>query len=136
MRCGPGHWRRGERHMSPNKLYRDPANGIFRGVCAGIADYFGISVGLVRILTVLGVFVFSFPVVIGYLVLGFVLDPKPSGLYRSPDEESFWRRARVDPKGTVSDIQQKFRDVERRIREAEAYVTSSEFRLNRDFKEL
>lgn len=121
---------------SRNKLYRDPKNGMIRGVCAGIADYFGISVGIVRVAAVAGVFFFSLPVVIGYLIMGFALNPKPDGLYKSSDEEVFWRRTRVDPSRTVSEIQHKFREVERRIRDAEAYVTSSEFKLNRDFKEL
>ena len=121
---------------SPNRLYRNPENGIVRGVCAGIADYFGISVVPVRIAAVAGLIFFTLPVVIGYLILGFVLDPKPAGLYRSTEEESFWRRARTDPQATVSDVRARFRDIERRIRDAEAYVTSSQFKLNRDFKEL
>lgn len=122
--------------QSPNKFYRDPQNGFIRGVCAGIADYFGISVLPVRIATVIGLFFFSFPLIIAYFVLGFVMPVKPANLYRNRDEEQFWQRTRVDPKRTVSEIQQKFREIERRIRDAEAHVTSSEFKLNREFKEL
>lgn len=122
--------------QSPNRFYRDPQNGIIRGVCAGIADYFGISVVPVRIAAVIGLFFFSFAVIIAYFVLGFVMPVKPAGLYRDSEEEQFWRRTRVDPKRTVSEIQQKFREIERRIRAAEAHVTSSEFKLNREFKEL
>jgi hypothetical protein len=36
----------------------------------------------------------------------------------------------------VSDISQKFREIERRIRAAEAHVTSSEFKLKGDFRDL
>lgn len=121
---------------SPSRLYRDPANGIVRGVCAGIADYFGISVGAVRIAAVAGLIFFFVPVAIGYLIMGFVLDPKPAGLYTSSEEEGFWRKARTDPHATVSEIQARFRTIEKRIRDAEAYVTSSQFKLNRDFKDL
>lgn len=122
--------------FSPNRFYRDPKNGIIRGVCAGIADYFGIPVVPVRIAMIVAFFLFSVPVALAYLILGFVLNPKPDGLYRSEDEERFWRRTRVDPHRTVSEFQQKFRSVEKRIRDAEAYVTSSEFKLNRDFRNL
>ena len=122
--------------FSPNRLYRDPENGVISGVCAGIADYFGISVTPVRVAAVIGLIFFFLPVVIGYIAMGYFLKPKPADLYASAVEEAFWRRTRVDPSRTVSEIQQKFRGIERRIREAEAYVTSSEFKLNRDFKEL
>lgn len=134
-RRGPGanvDWQQ----FSPTRFYRDPKNGIIRGVCAGISDYFGISVVPVRIGVIIAFFLFSVPVALAYLILGFVLNPKPDGLYRSEDEERFWRRTRVDPHRTVSEFQQKFRSVEKRIRDAEAYVTSSEFKLNRDFKNL
>ena len=122
--------------FSPNRLYRDPENGVIRGICAGIADYFGISVIPIRVAAVIGLIFFFIPVVIAYFAMGYFLKPKPTGLYASEDEEAFWRRTRIDPSRTVSEIQQKFRGIERRIRDAEAYVTSSEFRLNRDFNEL
>jgi phage shock protein C len=64
------------------------------------------------------------------------LKAKPAGLYASPEEEDFWRRTRMDPGRTVADIGQKFREIERRIRAAEVHVTSSEFKLKRDFREL
>ncbi|NQV57809.1 MAG: envelope stress response membrane protein PspC [Rhodospirillales bacterium] len=121
---------------SPSKLYRDPEHGIIMGVAAGIADYFGISRTTVRIVMVLALVFFTLPTFFGYLIAAFAVKPKPDGLYTSSEDEEFWRRTRVDPKRTVADIQQKFRTVERRIRQAEAYVTSSEFKLKRDFKEL
>ncbi|MEV8877394.1 PspC domain-containing protein, partial [Mesorhizobium ciceri] len=35
-----------------NTLYRDPENGRIAGVCAGLANHFGMETWLVRILTV------------------------------------------------------------------------------------
>jgi phage shock protein C len=124
------------KHYGRSRLYRDPENGVLMGVCAGLADHFGISVVGVRIAAFLGLIFFFVPVACAYLIMGFFLKPKPPGLYATEEEESFWRRTRVDPKRTVSDIQQRFREIERRIRNAEAYVTSSEFKLKRDFKEI
>ena len=121
---------------SPSRLYRDPANGMLMGVCAGIADYFGMPRWLVRVGAVFMLFAFTFMTVFTYLALGFALKPKPLDLYASEDEERFWRTARVDPKRTVGDLQSRYRTVEKRIRDAEAFVTSSEFRLRRDFRQL
>jgi phage shock protein C len=121
---------------SPNRLYRDPDHAMLMGVCAGIADYFGLPRWLVRVGMVILLFTFHFFAVAGYVAMGFFLKPKPADLYKSAEEEEFWRRTRVDPKRTVADVQSKYRDIERRIRDAEAFVTSSEFKLRRDFRKL
>ena len=124
------------RDWSPNRLYRDTEHGMMMGVCAGIADYFGAPRWAVRLGAVFLLFAFTFMTVIVYFSMGFFLKPKPIDLYADADDERFWRRTRVDPKSTVSDIQAKFRAVEKRIRDAEAFVTSSEFKLRRDFRKL
>ena len=131
-----GNTKPGDYRPSPNRLYRDPENGMLMGVCAGIADYFGVAPAGVRIAAVIALFLFTVPILLGYILAGFLLKVKPAGLYASPEEENFWRRTRVDPRRTVSDIQQKFRDIERRIRAAEAHVTSTEFKLKQDFRDL
>ncbi len=118
------------------RLYRDTEHSMVMGVCAGIADYFGAPRWLVRVGAVFALFAFTFMTVIVYFSMGFFLKPKPIDLYANEDEERFWQRTRVDPKRTVSDIQSKFRSVEKRIRDAEAFVTSSEFKLRRDFRKL
>ena len=54
-RRGPRRQRRrrdGGRY-NPNLLYRDPRNGRIMGVCAGIADYFDVRPGFVRLMTVI-----------------------------------------------------------------------------------
>ena len=121
---------------SPSRLYRDPDNGMMMGVCAGIADYFGIARWIVRVGAVVLLFAFTFMTVIAYFALGFILKPKPLDLYANAEEERFWRDTRVDPKRTVGDLQSKYRHIEKRIRDAEAFVTSSEFKLRRDFRGL
>ena len=123
-------------HSSPNRLYRDPDNGPFLGVCAGVAEYFGVTPLAVRVATVFGLIFFTLPTVIAYGAAGLFLERKPSGLFANTDEEDFWRAVRVDPNQTVSDLNHSFRDMERRLRAAEAYVTSSEFKLNRDYRDL
>lgn len=39
--------------MEPKKLYKDRQNSMICGVCAGLAEYTGIDVTVVRLLTVL-----------------------------------------------------------------------------------
>ncbi|WP_020600099.1 PspC domain-containing protein [Spirosoma panaciterrae] len=48
------------------------------GVCAGLADYFGIDRALVRILFVIGIFLPHFPAVIIYIIMWIVLPERRS----------------------------------------------------------
>ena len=105
-------------------------------MCAGIADYFGVSVGLVRFLTFLNALFFTMPTLFGYVIAALVLQRKPEHLYSSREEEAFWRSVRLEPSRTARDLLRKFQELERRLRAAEARVTSSEFKLRRQFKDL
>jgi phage shock protein C len=121
---------------SRRRLYRDGRRAWLAGVCAGIADYFGVSPGLVRLLVFLSALFFTFPTVLGYLIAAFVLPRRPADMYESEEEERFWRSVRLEPARTAHDLTRKFQDLERRLRAAEARVTSSEFKLRRQFKDL
>ncbi|MSP66660.1 MAG: envelope stress response membrane protein PspC [Alphaproteobacteria bacterium] len=125
-----------ERPPSPARLYRDTERGIFFGVAAGIADYVGIRPWAVRLGLVIAAIPFTFPLVVGYLIAGCALQPRPVGLYRSEEEAEFWRSVRTEPQRTAHDLGLKFADIERRLRQAEAHVTSREFRLRREIGEL
>ena len=121
---------------SRQRLYRDTRRAWLAGVCAGIADYFGVSAGLVRFLTFLSAVFFTMPAVFGYFIAALVLKRRPEHLYASGEEEAFWRSVRLEPSRTAHDLLRKFQELERRLRAAEARVTSSEFRLRRQFKDL
>ena len=60
---------------SRRKLTRNSQNAMVGGVCSGVADYFGIDVTLVRVLTVLGV-VFGLGSVAVAYIAAWVLLPK------------------------------------------------------------
>ncbi len=115
------------RRVSPNRLYRDPRRGKVAGVCAGIAGYFGINVTFVRCCALLSLLIFTFLTLIAYVGAALLLDPMPEDLYASHEEAAFWREVRVTPSGTIHDIRHKFREIERRLRGMESYVTSPEF---------
>ena len=122
--------------LSPNRLYRDRQRGVILGVCAGIADYFGISPLMVRIATLIGLFVFTVPVFFAYFIAAMLIPRKPETLYTSGKEEQFWRAVRTEPTQTVRELRHKFREIERRLRLMEGWVTSREFKLNREFRDL
>jgi phage shock protein C len=128
--------RRAYPEPSRRRLYRDGRRAWLAGVCAGIADYFGISVGLVRFLTFLSAILFTMPTVFGYFIAALLLKRRPEHLYASREEEAFWRSVRLEPSRTAHDLLRKFQELERRLRAAEARVTSSEFKLRRQFKDL
>lgn len=121
---------------NPNRLYRDTRNARVMGVCAGIADYFGVKVGVIRFLTILAMIFTGGWAIIPYLVMGFALDPKPALLYERPEEDEFWRGARTRPDYTSADLRRRFDEAERRTRDLEAYITSKRFRLDRELRGL
>ncbi len=127
---------RNDGQPSRRRLYRDPRRAWLAGVCAGIADYFGVSPGLIRLLTLVSAMFFTFPTLLGYVIAAFVLERRPDDMYASAKEEAFWRSVRLEPSRTAHDLIRKFQDLERRLRAAEARVTSSEFKLRRQFRDL
>jgi phage shock protein C len=119
------------------RFYLDKRNKRFMGVCAGIADYFGWDATWVRVgfvaATVLGVGFLPFV----YIAVGFIADPKPSMLYdESPENRQFWKSVRVSPQRTVRDVHASFRESDRRLRDIEAYVTSSNRSLANEIDKL
>ncbi len=121
---------------NPHRLYRDPQHGVVGGVCAGIADYFGFRPGLVRLAVALGLFFFTPPVILAYVIAVLVLPVKPPVVYRNPEEEAFWRGVSIKPDRTLAGLTQRFRDFEKRVGNLEAHVASNEFELNRAIRNL
>jgi phage shock protein C len=125
--------------MTPRhtKFYLDKRNKKWLGVCAGIADYTGLDVTLIRIgavlLTVLGSGMF----LIAYVVAAWMAPTKPSELvHESPEQTKFWQGVRASPARTVRDVRSRFRDIDRRLADVETYVTSSNSRLAREIEQL
>ena len=125
--------------MTPRhtKFYLDKRNKKWLGVCAGIADYTGLDVTLIRIgvvlLTVLG----SGMTIIAYLIAAWLAPNKPSELaFETPEETKFWQGVRASPARTVRDVRSRFRDIDRRLADVETYVTSSNSRLAREIEQL
>jgi len=123
---------------SRTKFYRDKANAKWKGVCAGLADYTGLDVTLVRIgvvvITILGGFPWT---LIAYWVAVWMSPVKPRELaYDSVEEVKFWQGVRTNPRRTTRLVRSRFRDIDRRLGDIEAYVTSSHGRLAREIENL
>lgn len=121
---------------NPHRLYRNPQRGLLGGVCAGVAEYFGVQPALVRLAVLVGMLFFAPPLMIAYVIAVIALPIRPAELYRNPEEEAFWRTVSNKPDRTLAGLTQRFRDFEKRITGAEAYVASKEFELNRAIRDL
>jgi phage shock protein C len=119
------------------RFYLDKRNKRFMGVCAGIADYFGWDATWVRVAAVAATIMGVGFLPLVYLAAGFIADPKPTMLYDESDEERrFWKNVRVAPQRTVRDVHASFRESDRRLRDLEAYMTSSNSRLSNEIEQL
>lgn len=121
---------------SPIRLYRNTQRGQLFGVCAGLADYFGMGDGLVRVLAVLFLVVFPPQTLLIYLIAAAVMKKRPPDLFRNPEEERFWRSVAGRPDRTFHTLQHKFRTLEERLAGLERHVTSREYALDREFRDL
>lgn len=131
-RPGGGHG--GEQR--PSRLYRNTERGKIFGVCAGLADYFGVSVFIVRIVAVIALFMFTLPTLVCYFLAALLISRAPEYHYQSDAEKEFWRQVRVKPSESLSRLRHRYREQEQRIRSMEAFVTSSEAKLHQAFRDL
>ena len=149
--------------MNGKSIYRDTKHGRIAGVCAGIAEYFGLEVWLVRILTVTAFFLLAGPFVfVTYIACWFIFDKKPehmnapgyqqqtssgAGQNWANSSSAQQRGEKVEvktrvwqagepPRQAFHDISNRFQTIEQRLRKMETYVTSREFQLNREISRL
>ena len=132
------------------ELLRDDRNGKIAGVCAGIADYFGWELWLVRIITVSAFFLGAGGFVfVLYIAAWVVLEKMSKAAFRatttaelSPATEKvvevktrLWQRGEA-PKDALQHLTNQFNGLELRLRDLERHVTSAKFQLNREFNSL
>ena len=129
-------WGRYDEFLNHHRLYRDTENGRVAGVCAGIADYFGVRRKIVRLATILGLVFFFVPTAIAYVALAVILPRKPMALYASPEEEVFWRGVRTAPDDTLKALRHKFSALEQRLAGMEKTVTSPDYDLRSKFRDI
>lgn len=117
---------------NPHRLYRDKENAIIAGVCAGLADYFGLNRKGLRLITAIGT-LFFFPFVVpAYIILAIILPTRPENLYKDENQEKFWRGVSMAPSDVFGNLSHRFRELDLRLQKMEAYVTSREFEMDRE----
>jgi phage shock protein C len=121
---------------SRTRFYRDKQNGKLMGVCAGIADYTGFDVSLVRIGFLATVFMSGGSVLPLYFIAGWVAPTKPRELDYGSEERRFWQGVRASPTRAAKDIRSRFKDIDRRIADIESYITTENRSLAREIEQL
>ncbi len=129
------------------ELYRDPKRGKVAGVCAGLSDYFGMELWLVRIIFMSAVLLMGGPFfIVAYVACWFILDKKPqkedkivqsSYTEERPVEVKFkvWQ-AGEPPRRALHNLKDQLTRVDTRIQAMEKYVTSAEFTVSHEINKL
>ena len=119
------------------KFYLDRQNRKWSGVCAGIADYTGLDVTLVRVLAVLLTIAGGFPwTLVAYFLIAWMANEQPGDLYSSPADAQFWQGVRSNPKRSTAEVRSKLRDIDRRMADIETLYTSRNTQLANEIESL
>jgi phage shock protein C len=126
-----------EQPSSRTRFYRDKRNGKLFGVCAGIADYTGFDVSLVRVCFLAAVFMSGGSILPFYFIAAVVTPTKPHAFEVSDREEKqFWQGVRASPARAARDIRSRMKDIDRRLADIESYVTTENRSLAREIEQL
>jgi len=121
---------------SRTKFYLDKQNAKWSGVCAGIADYTGFDVTLIRVGAVLLTLMATGWIIVAYFIAAWLAPKKPIGLYDTIEDQKFWQGVRQSPARSTRDVRAKFRDVDRRLADVETYYTSRNSSLANEIDSL
>ena len=121
---------------SRTKFYIDRQNKKVLGVCAGIADYTGIDVTLVRVGVALLALMTQGLVIPAYFITYWIAPEKPFGLYEDAEDAKFWQGVRSNPSRSTAEVRSKFRDIDRRLADIETLYTSRNSRLSDEIDAL
>ena len=128
-------------------LRRDPWHGKVSGVCAGIGGYYGIRPKWIRLALIISLFINPPLTILGYIIATLLLKPLPDQSFGGQSEMNAGTSAQAQRAETKAEeelppelrfaaLKDKFRELEGRTGDIEGLVTSSEFRLRRDFKKM
>ena len=119
------------------KFYKDRQNAKWSGVCAGIADYTGVDVTIVRVAFVLAAVFSGGSALLAYWIIAWMTPDKPGALYdKTREDKKFWQGVRSNPRRMARHVRSQLRNIDRRLADVEAYVTSSNHRLASEIERL
>ena len=124
-------------------LYRSRRNVRIGGVCAGLADYLNVNAFFVRLVTFISLFVLGGVTFWVYVICWIVLDKEPKSLQQSrhrsatsagepssADSRTDKQRSAAFEQTTIKACAERLQATEQRLRSAEAFITSRQFRLH------
>ena len=131
------------------RLCRDRESGKLLGVCAGIANYYGLESWVVRLIALTGLVFLTSVTLVGYFVAALLMDPSPlrkrKPRSRPPRRRRPEQRRRNDdspeayswiPRQRLRDVSAEFDQMELKLRRMETHVTSGHYQLHRELAEL
>jgi len=120
-------------------LYRSRSNARIAGVCAGVADYLGISTFIVRLVTFLSLFILGGVSLWAYVIFWIVLDKEPkvrkvtgrrNSRHRDAQAQTADESQTTDSCPDIDQCHNALRAAEKKLQEVEAFMTSKQFRLH------
>lgn len=130
--------------VRPSRLYRDTEHAKIGGVCAGLANYYGMETWVVRCLAVTGLLFMGQIVFPAYWIAYFVMDtPQKVEARRRPRNHR--RRSRrndmapervVPPGQTLRNVELDLNQAELRLRRIESHVTSGHYELQKELNRI
>jgi len=135
----------GYEYTGPHRLRRNKIDGVIGGVCAGLGDYLGLDPVIVRVIFILLLIFTGLPVIV-YPILWICLPSDKRAPYYREYRESRKERKKArkyrdeEPvivrTASFRDVKSKYRSLEERLQDLERSVTSKEWRLRREFRDL
>ena len=141
--------------IRPRRFYRSADQAVLGGVCAGLANHFGLNLRVLRLLAIIAFFVAMPAAVIAYLAIVYLVPARADDGYaaaprrRAPRQSRKQRRAarklaqqEAAESGTAAadevaaQVRSRCQSLEQRLASLEKYITSSRYQLDREFSRL
>ena len=132
-------------------FYRSSDRAVLGGVCAGIADYFGFNLRVLRLLAVIA-FIFAMPVtIVAYMAAVFLIPArpgsgrascgrsqrkKPTRRERRQARKEARHQAEAEPNEAAMEVKDKCQSLDKRLADLERVITSSKYQLDREIRNL
>lgn len=130
------HWRESRWNRAMREIRRLPSEGVCAGVLAGLGDYMDWNPRILRVIAVLlFIFVMGPLALCLYALAWYLIDPAAGPGYHSSGSSPSGSPKRPSGNGS-SNLRGRFVQIEKRLRNLEAVVTSNEFHLQREFDRL
>lgn len=120
-------------------LRRIPENGKVSGICAGIAQHWGVRLKWVRVAAVIALIFAPMFTLIAYGLATFFMKPMdvvPAQPKEANGTRDDWASGGLPPDLSFPFLRAKFKELEARAGAMETQVTSHEFHLRRDFRQM